>query len=163
MGEGAERPALGLQKLCVGADTIGDLAAWQASVAAKRERAGLDPRPRHVTRQWPRRSPEILPPDRPGGSLYWVIGGAIVVRQRIAAFEEARGEDGVLRCAIVLDPRLVRVASRPRKAFQGWRYMDPADAPPDLGAWRADTGAGTELPRELEAALDAIGVGAGGR
>lgn len=163
----AQPSALGLLKLCVGADTIGELAAWQASVAAKRERAGLDPKPRHVTRQWPRRATEILPADGPQGSLYWVIGGAIVVRQPIAAFEEARGEDGIVRCAIVLEPALVRVASRPRKAFQGWRYLDPADAPADLGPWRPEGRAEdrgetrNDLPHALEAALDALGVRAG--
>lgn len=160
------RLALGLQKLCVGAATIGDLATWQASVSARRSAAGLDPRPRHVTRQWPRRAPEILAPDGRRGSIYWVIAGAILVRQRIEAFEEERGEDGVPRCAIVLDPTLVRVEARPRKAFQGWRYMDPADAPADLGAWipeerRSEAEPEGGLPHALEAALDALGVVAG--
>lgn len=163
MGTDASHTALALQKLCVGADAIGDLAAWQAHVSATRSAAGMDPRPRHVTRLRPRREAEILPPEGPGGSLFWVIRGLILVRQRILAFEDAIGADGVRRCAIVLDPALVRVESRPRRAFQGWRYLAPGDAPPDLGPWRAGEEVPAALPEELEAALDAIGVVTPGR
>ncbi|MEL6266615.1 MAG: DUF1489 domain-containing protein [Pseudomonadota bacterium] len=160
---------LNLVKLCVGADTIEDLAAWQAHLATTRTAAGLPPEPRHVTRQWPRRAAEILGqgeagPGKGSGSLYWVIRGLILVRQRITALEETPGEDGIIRCGIVMDPQIVRVESRPRRVFQGWRYLTGADAPPDLGIWRADSqddgAASAALPRELEVALDALGVGA---
>ncbi|MEM9783260.1 MAG: DUF1489 domain-containing protein [Pseudomonadota bacterium] len=177
MKDTADGGALNLVKLCVGADTIEDLADWQQHVMAERRRAGLAAEPRHVTRQWPRRADEILPQahcDGPGqgttdvgGSLYWVIRGTILVRQRILAFEQTQGADGIVRCGIVLDPTLMRTEGRPRKVFQGWRYLPPADAPPDLGRWRrrSDYGdaRGAALPRDLEAALDALGVGAAGR
>jgi hypothetical protein len=136
-----------LVKLCVGADTVEDLAAWQASRAAQ----GPGGRPRHVTRMWPKRGAELLA----GGSLYWVIKGAILVRQRIVALDEAVGTDGVLRCALVLDPELHRTRAVPKKPFQGWRYLAPADAPADLPAGRA---AEPALPPRLEAALAEIGV-----
>ncbi|MEM6971638.1 MAG: DUF1489 domain-containing protein [Pseudomonadota bacterium] len=173
MRDTADTGALNLVKLCVGADSIEDLADWQAHVMAERRRAGLALEPRHVTRQWPRRAEQILPEpegqdeSEAGGSLYWVIRGVILVRQRILAFEETRGADGIVRCGIVLDPTLVRTEGRPRKVFQGWRYLTAADAPPDLGPWRrrGETGdaRGVSLPRELEAALDTFGVGAAGR
>lgn len=142
-------------KLCVGADGIDDLRAWQAGRIAERQRAGLDPRPRHVTRMWPRRAPEILN----GGSLYWVFRGAILARQEIEALEEVRAEDDVRRCAIVMSPRIISVQARPRRPFQGWRYLSVSDAPPDLGA--RESGA-EPLPPALATALDALGVVAAG-
>lgn len=144
-------PTLHLVKLCVGADSVEDLRAWQSGRAAERHARGLDPRPRHVTRMWPRRADEVLA----GGSLYWVIRGAIQVRQRIPAFEPVTGEDGVRRCAIVLEPTLVATALRPRRPFQGWRYLRAADAPPDLGTTAGDE---PDLPPGLREALSRYGV-----
>jgi hypothetical protein len=149
--------SLHLIKLSVGSDSVDDLAAWQAGRVAERRAAGLDPRPRHVTRMWPRRADDILG----GGSLYWVIQGYIAVRQPIESFDEVVAEDGVRRCAIVLSPTLVRVAPRPRRPFQGWRYFAVSDAPPDVpdgpqtGFAEAAEG---YLPAELAIALDGLGV-----
>lgn len=145
------KPTLHLVKLCVGTDTIEELRQWQSRRAADRLARGLDPRPRHVTRMWPRRSGELLA----GGSLYWVIRGAIQVRQRIRDLEAVTGEDGITRCAIVLDPGLVPTALRPRRPFQGWRYLKAADAPPDLGSAAGDA---PELPPGLREALSRFGV-----
>ncbi len=64
--------------------------------------------------------------------MYWVIGGAMLVRQRILGIEPAIREDGHPCAAILLDPAVVPVLGRPVKAFQGWRYLRPEDAPPDL-------------------------------
>jgi len=153
------QPALSLVKLCVGADTIEDLAEWQAHVTATRKAAGEDPRPRHVTRMWPRREAEIVGTEGARGSLYWVIRGLILVRQPILGFEEVRGEDGVRRCAILLDPQLLRTETRPRGPFQGWRYLEAKDAPPDLGPWHGTGKGGPQpLPVHLEAELSAMGV-----
>ena len=138
-------------KLCVGADTIDDLAVWQKQRSATRRAAGQDPRPRHVTRMWPRRADEILA----GGSLYWVFRGAGLARQRIEALEEVTGEDGIRRCAIVMSPEIVQVEARPRRPFQGWRYLPPEDAPPDLSRQDREEGG---LPTDLALALDGIGV-----
>lgn len=143
-------------KLCVGTASVEDLREWQDGKVAERKAASLDPRPRHVTRMWPRRADELLA----GGSLYWVIQGWITVRQAIEGFEEVRREDGIRRCAIVLSRELVPVVPRPRAAFQGWRYLKPEDAPADA----RNTGSGFAedsepfLPAELARALDGLGV-----
>jgi hypothetical protein len=55
----------------------------------------------------------------------------------------------------VLEPELTRVAATPRRPFQGWRYLNPSDAPPDLSAAREGE---EQLPAELSAALAEIGV-----
>lgn len=144
-------PTLHLVKLCVGTDTVGDLLHWQSRRSAERLAAGLDPRPRHVTRMWPRRADELLR----GGSLYWVIRGVIRVRQRIAALEAVTGEDGIRRCGIVFEPQLVPTAPRPRRPFQGWRYLTAADAPPDIGS---APGEEPDLPPGLREELARFGV-----
>jgi hypothetical protein len=77
---------------------------------------------------FPRRQDEILP----GGSLYWVIRGVIMCRQPIAGLVGVRGKDGIERCRIEFKPQIVPVRPTPRRAFQGWRYLEPDDAPPDL-------------------------------
>ena len=146
--------ALHLIKLSVGSDSVDDLAAWQASRVAERRAAGLDPRPRHVTRMWPRRADEILG----GGSLFWVIQGYIAARQAVEGFDEVVAVDGVRRCAIVLSPAIVRVAARPRGPFQGWRYFAVNDAPPDIPQTGFAEAAEAYLPAELAIALDGLGV-----
>ncbi len=145
------KPTLHLVKLCVGTDTVEDLQQWQSGRIAERLAAGLNPRPRHVTRMWPRRADELLR----GGSLYWVIRGVIRVRQRIAALEAVTGEDGIRRCAIVFEPALIPTAPRPRRPFQGWRYLPAADAPSDIGAAPGDD---PDLPPGLREALSHFGV-----
>ena len=136
-----------LIKLCVGASTVEDLLDWQASPRGR----GPDGRPRHVTRMWPKRDAEILA----GGSLYWVFKGVLLARQRILALDEVDRGDGIRRCALVLDPEVVRTDAVPRRPFQGWRYLAPADAPRDLPPGRA---AEPSLPPRLLAALADIGV-----
>ena len=140
-----------LVKLCVGAAGVEDLARWQARAAAQRDPAAGDRRPVHVTRMWPRRAAELLE----GGSLYWVIGGVLCVRQRLLGLEPVTDGEGVRRCCIVLDPDLVRTEGRPRKPFQGWRYLAAADAPPDLAPARPRE---TDLPEHLERALERLGL-----
>jgi hypothetical protein len=138
---------LHLQKLSVGTEGVEDLADWQATRRAQTD----DGLPRHVTRMWPKREAEVLD----GGSIYWVIKGLVLCRQKVLRLDQYTGSDGILRCAIVLDPVLVRVAATPRRPFQGWRYLAPGDAPPDLSAGKA----GEEpLPPALSSALAEIGV-----
>ena len=124
-----------LLKLCVGADSVEDLVDWYLT------HPGPFPtgERRHVTRMWPRREAEVLA----GGSLYWVVKGAILCRQRI------------LRCGIVLDPEVVRTEAAVRRPFQGWRYLDAADAPRDLPKERLSDSA---LPQALALALAEIGL-----
>ncbi|MCT8973153.1 DUF1489 family protein [Microbaculum marinisediminis] len=118
-----------LIKLCVGADSVEDLTGWIAERLADKQRRGVPAEQVHVTRMTPKRQDDILD----GGSLYWVIKGIIQCRQRILELRPVTGEDGVARCGIVLDPDVRLVEPRPRGAFQGWRYLDAKDAPPDLG------------------------------
>ena len=145
-------PSVHMVKLCVGAERVEDLEGWQRARAAERLATGRDPRPRHVTRMWPKRGDELVA----GGSLYWVFKGQVLARQRIEALERVEGEDGVARCAIVLNPEIHRTEAAPRRPFQGWRYLTPEAAPADLGAATGTPGA--DLPPELRRALADIGV-----
>lgn len=136
-----------LIKLSVGTEGVSDLADWQKTVAARTS----DGLPRHVTRMWPKREDEVLN----GGSIYWVIKGVIMCRQKIVRLDERIGMDGIRRCAIVSEPALIRVEATPKRAFQGWRYLPTTDAPADLPDGRQEE---TPLPPELSKALAAIGV-----
>ncbi len=121
--------------------------AWQDS----RKPLYADGCPRHVTRMWPKREAEILN----GGSIFWVIKGVIQCRQRILRLDEVRGEDGIRRCAIVLDPEVHRTQNALKRPFQGWRYLKPEDTPADLPKSREQDDA---LPDDLNRALAEIGI-----
>jgi hypothetical protein len=137
---------LHLVKLCVGAATIEDLADWQRGRLAAMREAGETPRLFHRTFQTPKREAELLD----GGSLYWVIKGTVQARQRLLGFEDGTKDDGSRCCLILLDEALVPVRPVPRRAFQGWRYLDAADAPPDLGkACKGFASLPPKLRREL--------------
>ena len=125
-----------LIKLCVGCDSPEDLRQWQEERLAERRKRGEPPVLRHVTRSMPKRRDEVLD----GASLYWVIKGYVRVRQRIVGLEPVVGEDGEPRCAILYDPELVFVTPRQHRPFQGWRYLEPERAPPDLRdiGWQSD-------------------------
>jgi hypothetical protein len=134
---------LHIMKLCVGADSVEDLAEWQKAQIKKRKR------PVCGTRMWPKRVEDVVG----GGSLYWVIKGVILVRQRIVEIAEVRDDHG-LRCGLYLDPELVRTSPQPRRAFQGWRYLEPKDAPADLGELKG----GADLPEDLRRKLVELGA-----
>lgn len=126
--------ALNIVKLCVGAASIEDLAAWQGQRLEEQRARGAVPHVFHATFQTPKRQAELLD----GGSLYWVIKGQIQARQRLVGFEDGVKRDGSACCNIVLDRPLVAVRPVPRRAFQGWRYLSAEDAPPDLGRSAGD-------------------------
>ena len=138
---------INLIKLSVGTESVEDLQAWHRNVRAQ----GGDGLPRHVTRMWPKREKEILN----GGSIYWVIKGVIQCRQRILRLDEVIGHDGIRRCAIMLEPELIRTVQATKRPFQGWRYLKPEDSPADLPEGRENEEA---LPPELAGALADIGV-----
>ena len=131
-------------KLCVGVETVDDLLEWQVKRARERAKKGKPANPYHDTRMHPKRADEMLD----GGSLYWVIKHFTIVRQRIVGFETVKDKDGKPMCRIQLDPELVRTKPRKKRPFQGWRYLEPGDAPADLDgkgpALSADSGAGAE-------------------
>lgn len=138
---------INLVKLSVGTDSVENLEAYRARLRAE----GGPVQPRHVTRMWPRREAELLN----GGSIYWVIKGVIQARQTVLRLDEVIGSDGIRRCAIVMDPEIIRTQTALRRPFQGWRYLNPADSPADL---TKGTTAGDDLPVELMTALAEIGV-----
>lgn len=146
-GDSVDNSFVNLIKLSVGTENIDDLADWQATKRAQ----APDGLPRHVTRMWPKREAEILA----GGSIYWVIKGVIQCRQKVMRLDEYIGQDGIRRCAIVLDPALIRTQTSLKRPFQGWRYLLAADAPPDLPKGRASE---EPLPVDLNRALAEIGV-----
>lgn len=138
-----------LIKLCVGVEDVAHLERLQEQRLRQAREAGGPVKLRHVTRHTPRRSAELLD----GGSLYWVIKGFIRVRQRIIGIETVETEDGP-RCALVRDPELVPTVARAHRAFQGWRYLRPEDAPPDARAIEHET----EMPPEMAAELRELGL-----
>ena len=137
-----------LIKLCVGVDSIGELVEWQEARLKERKKRKLPPVLMHVTRQMPKRAAEIVD----GGSLYWVIRGYIAARQRIVELKPVT-KNGVPHCGIVYDPKLIPTVRRFRRPFQGWRYFDAKDAPPDLRDLK-----GRNLPEALKAELAELGL-----
>ena len=142
---------LHLIKLCVGAVSIADLEEWIAARISERRRRGEPPRHAHVTRMVPKRAEELVD----GGSLYWVIKGLISARQRLLVVEPFVDAEGIGRCRLWLEPRVVAVAPRPMRAFQGWRYFADKDAPLDLEAAGAGAAA---MPEELLRTLGELGL-----
>ena len=134
--------ALHLIKLCVGCDTIDELRDWHGA-----NRAG-QPWVLH-TRQTPKRAQELMD----GGSVYRVFKGMVLCRQRILAVDTV-GEGQAARCHVTLDPEIVLVHPLPRRAFQGWRYLEGKDAPLDL------EGAGEDgaMPQDLAGRLRELGA-----
>lgn len=136
-----------LIKLSVGSESIETMQTWQH----QRARQAPDRHYAHVTRMWPKREADVLA----GGSIYWVIKGEIQARQRVLRFDERFGQDGIRRCGFILDPEVIRTVPTLKRPFQGWRYLDPADAPMDLPEGHARE---APLPADLSRALAEIGV-----
>ena len=101
---------------------------------------------------WPQREMELLD----GGSIYWVFKGLILARQEILNLEEVIGSDKIKRCGIVLSEKIIKTSPKPKRAFQGWRYLTSDQAPPDSGEFLASE---DELPRSLLIELSRLGVG----
>jgi len=113
---------LHIAKLAVGVRDIDHIRALQA------DRLRTHPPLRHRTRNFPRRGQEVLA----GGSLYWVIGGSMLARQRIVDIVEDKRDDDTPCASFILDPDVVPLIGRPTRPFQGWRYLSPEAAPADL-------------------------------
>ena len=144
---------LHLIKLCVGCDSIEDLAHWQCERLKQMRRDGQKkPQLFHRTFQTPKRREELLN----GGSLYWVIKGVIQARQRLLDFRTGRKDDGSHCCLLILKNKLIAVRPTPRRAFQGWRYLSPEDAPPDLNTAVSDGLA--RMPPKLRQQLAELGL-----
>ena len=145
--------SLHLIKLCVGCESIEDLAGWQAERLKQRRRAGeKKPRLFHRTFQTPKRRDELID----GGSLYWVIKGLVQVRQPLIDITEGTKEDGTPCCLLILKNELIPVRPTPRRAFQGWRYLDPDEVPDDLK--RGAAGGIVAMPPKLRKQLAELGL-----
>lgn len=134
-----------LLKLAVGAESVEHVAQWQARRLAQTGRLF------HRTRHVPRRAEDVLD----GGSIYWVIQGLVQARQRIIGIERAEDPDSLPCCHLILDPALVRTRPQPRRPHQGWRYLEPEDAPEDLDL---SDGAEDSPPPDMAAELRALGL-----
>jgi hypothetical protein len=119
--------AIHIVKLCVGCDSVEELAAWQTQRFNELSQRGAGAELTHITRQTPRRAGFAE-----GSSIYWVMGGFIRARQQITDLREIRGSDGISRCVLVLDRTLLPTEPFPRRPFQGWRYLPADEAPRDL-------------------------------
>jgi len=127
---------LNLTKVAYGATSLDEMMGW---FAARGDEAKL------TTRYLPKRHAEMV-----GGSLFWILKHQLVARSEILRFEDA--ENG--KTYIVIDPKLHLVSPVPRRAHQGWRYLEEKDAPPDLGG----EGEGDILPGGLAMELGKLGL-----
>ena len=132
-----------LKKLSVGSQSLENLRASQALRLS--ETGHLI----HVTRNRPRRAAELVD----GGSIYWIVKSVITARQRIIDLAEVRRADGQMACGLVLSPDLVATVPKKTRIFQGWRYLDVADAPADL-----TNPVDESMPPSLAAELRELGV-----
>jgi hypothetical protein len=141
---------LHLIKLCVGAESIEDLEQWIDQRIRERRERGERQDSLHVTRMVPKRGEELLD----GGSLYWVIRGQVAARQALKDIEAFTDAEGIGRCRLWMEREVTPVLPRPYRPFQGWRYLQPKDAPPDLHG-RGDV---AEMPEELRRELSVLGL-----
>ncbi len=127
---------LSMTKVAFGASSFEDLHGW---FQTRRDQARL------TTRYLPKRHAEMI-----GGSVYWILKHQLVARSEILGFEE--GEGG--RTEIVISTRLIDVHPKPKRAHQGWRYLEEADAPTDL----ADGESAEMLPPSMAGELAKLGL-----
>jgi len=142
---------LNLVKLCVGISSIEELQAHIDFRVEQKMAKGLSTEQIHTTRMVPKRADELMK----GGSLYWVIKGNVQVRQILCDIRPFRDGEGIRRCDLVMEPRLIATLWQPRRAFQGWRYLTAEDAPDDLSNLREGL---MELPPHLRLELANLGL-----
>jgi len=143
---------LHLVKLAVGCESVKELKSWVAERMQAAKKKGLPLHHIHITRMMPKRGEELLA----GGSLYWVIRGEIAAREKIIAIEPFRDRDGIGRCRLVMQPKVIAVSPRPMRAFQGWRYFAHSDVPPDLG--KATAASVAAMPEPMRRELRDLGL-----
>jgi hypothetical protein len=144
---------LHLIKLSVGMTSPAELEAFMNM------RLRISHNPMHTTRMVPKRADELLK----GGSIYWVMKGHITCRQPLKDIrvftdegsEEGKGGGKITRCQLVFEPRIICVRPVPRRPFQGWRYLNAQDAPPDLFSHDTDT---AQMPEEMRENLLKMGL-----
>ncbi len=143
--------SLHLIKLCVGCESVQDLEEWIQEKWKRSKKRGRARQHVHTTRMVPKRADDLVD----GGSLFWVIRGELTCRQRLLGVQPFVDTEGVGRCRLLLEPKVVLVEPRPYRAFQGWRYLEAKDAPRDLA--RAAPGAAS-MPEVLRRELRELGL-----
>ena len=127
---------LSMTKIAYRSGSLDNLRSWVEA----------EPEAHMTTRYLPRRHEEMI-----GGSLYWIIEHAIVARSEILGFVQREDRRWTIRLA----PKLILVHPRAKRAHQGWRYLEEADAPADLAAGEL---AGDVLPGSLVKDLARLGL-----
>jgi hypothetical protein len=131
-------PALHLTKVAFGCRTI---EALEKRVAARTH----DGEMRVATRMRPKRADELI-----GGSIHWIVKHRLIGRQQILRFEDRK--DG--RIDIVLSGTLELITPSPKRAHQGWRYLEAANN----SAENEDGSGVAELPPLLYSRLAALAL-----
>lgn len=117
-------------KLCVGVSSLAELESYRNERAHWWDADYGEEVHVHRTRMMPKRAAEM----EGLSSIYWVIAGQVVCRQPIQRLAKYTNAEGIDYCDIIMAPDMVRTVPYPKRPFQGWRYLRPEDAPPDLGA-----------------------------
>lgn len=139
---------LNLLKLCVGAESAEDQREWSIHRLKQMRKTGEEEMLFHTTRMVPKRKQELLD----GGALYWVIKGNVQLRQKILDIRPFVDDQGIRRCKLMLSSDLEATQWQPRRAFQGWRYLEQKDAPPLL------SDGSSSVPPILHAELAELGL-----
>lgn len=135
---------LHLTKIAFSAESPASLRAWLESHSIANGGKG---EALLTTRYLPKRHEEMV-----GGSLYWIFEHALIGRSPLIGFEQ-RQADG--RWHIRLEPRLIAIVTKPKRAHQGWRYLKDEDAPRDLGEGESE---GDTMPPKLARELMKLGL-----
>jgi hypothetical protein len=130
-------------------ESLEDLARWQNACLKDKKKKKQPLLLKHITRLMPKRRDEILD----GGSIYWVIKGRIVARQKIVDLKPVQ-KSGRSHFAITYEPKLTLVAPRRTQQIKGWRYLAAKDAPRDIAADKA----AKNLPEDLKVELLHLGL-----
>ena len=140
---------LHLIKLSVGSESLETFISWHKKRLAEKKKKGQKPELIHITRMTPKRKEELLD----GGSLYWIIKGYVSVRTPLLDLRPMV-RNGVPHCGLVYKPEFIPVVRRAHRPFQGWRYLDARDAPPDARSLKGGKG----MPDALKAELAELGL-----
>src|ERR1700755_968162 len=143
---------LHLIKLAVGCDSVTELKGGIAERMKTAKKKGLPQRHVHVTRMTPKRVDDLLA----GGSLYWVIRGEVAAREKIIAIEPFRDKDGIGRCRLVMQPKVIAGSPRPMRPFQGWSYLTDDAVPAALN--KATAGSVAAMPEPMRRELRDLGL-----
>ena len=133
-------PSLNISKVAVGCASLETLQRRQAARLVD----GIVP---IVTRFRPTRADELI-----GGSIFWIVKHKLAARQTILGFAERESDRKTI---IRLDPKLVAVRARHKRAHQGWRYLAAEDSPQDFDGSDEDISA---LPADLAVKLAALAL-----